>query len=247
MTYDLTNKVAIITGGSRGIGAAIAKRLAAEGATIAITYNDSADAAEDVVGTIRANGGKARAFQADAGDPAASASAVSRTVQSFGSLDIYVANAGIFAFGSIDELSYEDYRRQFAVNVDGVYAGSQAAAHKMNEGGRIIVISSVMSYSMPMPGGAAYGASKAAVGGLVRGWARDLGGRNILVNAIQAGPIDTDMNPADGPFSAAVTPMTAVGRYGEANEVAALAAFLASNESSYITGSTLNVDGGMAI
>jgi 3-oxoacyl-[acyl-carrier protein] reductase len=247
MTDRLGGKTAIVTGASRGIGAAIAERLAADGAAVAITYTSRPDAAQDVVGRIEAAGGKAFAVQADASDPDTGAAALGEAAGRLGGLDILVHNAGIAKFGSIVETGFDEYRRQFGVNVDGVYAGTHALIPHLRDGGRIIVIGSINAHTMPMPGGAIYGATKAAVAGLVRGWARDLGPRGILVNAVQPGPVDTDLNPASGDFADYLTKLTALGRYGRVEEVAALTAFLASDEASYITGTTIDIDGGMTI
>ena len=247
MVYDLKDKNALVTGGSRGIGAAIAKRLAKDGAKVVLTYSGSEDAAKAVAASINDAGGQAIAVKSDAGDPEQAAQAVRTAVDTYGTLDIYVHNAGISKCAPISEASFDDFRRIFRVNVDGVYAGTKEAVDKIRDGGRIIIISSINAHSMPVPGGAMYGGSKAAVNGLVRGWARDLGRRHILVNAIQPGPIDTDMNPANGPYAEMMRKATAVGRYGKAEEVAALTAFLASDEASYITGTTIDIDGGMTV
>ncbi|WP_066483040.1 MULTISPECIES: SDR family NAD(P)-dependent oxidoreductase [unclassified Sphingomonas] len=244
---DLSGKRAIVTGGSRGIGAAIAKRLAADGADVVITYAGNHDAAQQVVAAIAGAGRRTEAIQADAADVAAVEAAVVRAVDKLGGLDILVHNAGVFGLGTIDSDTIENYRRQFGVNVDGVFAGTRAAIGHMADGGRILVIGSVNAHTVPVPGAAVYSATKAAVAGMVRGWARDLGPRNILVNAIQPGPIDTDMNPADGDFAAMLAQHVALGRYGRAEEVAALAAFLASDEASYITGTTIDIDGGFSV
>ena len=247
MTSSLSGKVALVTGGSRGIGAAIAKRLAADGATVAITYAANKDAADSVVSDITAAGVQGTALQADAAKPDQASSAVREVAERYGGLDILVHNAGIANFTPLPEADFDDFRQQFAVNVDGVFAGTRAAADHIRDGGRIIVIGSVNAHTMPMAGGAVYGATKAAVAGLVRGWARDLGPRNILVNVIQPGPVDTDLNPAEGDFAQVLRPMTALGRYGTAEEIANLAAFLASDQSSYITGAAIDIDGGMTI
>jgi len=246
MSYDLNGKVAIVTGGSRGIGAAIAKRLAADGASVILTYNSSPDAANDVVAAISEAGGSAEAVQADASDPESVSNYLDRAAQK-GGVDILVHNAGIARLAPIAEANLDFFREVYKTNVDGVYAGTYAAVPHLNDGASIIVISSVNAHTFPMAGFAIYGSSKAAVSGLVKGWARDLGPRKIRVNAIQPGPIDTDMNPADGDFSEGMRRMTALGRYGKADEVAALAAFLASDESSYITGTGIDIDGGMAV
>ncbi|MEM9599721.1 MAG: SDR family oxidoreductase [Pseudomonadota bacterium] len=246
MTYDLTNKTAIVTGGSRGIGAAIATRLAADGAYVILTYNSSPDAANEIVDAIKDAGGEAEAVQADASDPA-SVSNYLDVAAGKGGIDILVHNAGIARMSPLHEADFDLFRKVYKTNVDGVYAGTHAAVPHLNEGASIIVISSINSHTFPMPGAAVYGSSKAAVSGLVKGWARDLGRKNIRVNAIQPGPIDTDMNPADGDFAPWMRKLTALGRYGKAEEVAALAAFLASNESSYITGAGIDIDGGMTL
>lgn len=246
MSYDLTNKTAVVTGGSRGIGAAIAKRLASDGAYVVLTYNSSPDAANDVVEAIVSAGGSAEAVQADASDPASVSRYLDAAAQK-GGIDILVHNAGIARMATIEDAGLDLFRKVYKTNVDGVYAGTHAAVPHLNEGASVIVISSINSHTFPAPGAAIYGSSKAAVSGLVRGWARDLGRRNIRVNAIQPGPIDTDMNPADGEYSDRMRKMTALGRYGKAEEVASLAAFLASDEASYITGARIDVDGGMTI
>ena len=247
MSYDLQGKTAVVTGGSRGIGRAIVERLASEGAHVVFTYHSSAQAAQDVVNHVAKHGSSAEAVQADAADPS-SADAYVDAAAKRGGIDILVHNAGVADFAPItDGGDFAKFRQTFAVNVDGVFAGTEAALPHLSDGASVIVISSVNAHAMPVAGGAIYGASKAAVSGLVRGWARDLGSRNIRVNAIQPGPVDTDMNPADGDFAQFLAPMTALGRYGRAEEIASLAAFLASDESSYITGAGIDIDGGMTI
>jgi 3-oxoacyl-[acyl-carrier protein] reductase len=175
------------------------------------------------------------------------AAALAGAAERLGGIDILVHNAGIGRFAPIGEADFDEFRQQFSVNVDGVYAGTRAVLPQLRDGGRIIVIGSINAHTMPFPGGAIYGATKAAVAGLVRGWARDLGSRRILVNAIQPGPVDTDLNPGTGEFAESLIKLTALGRYGRVDEVAALTAFLASDESSYITGTTIDIDGGMTI
>lgn len=247
MTKRLAGKKAFITGGSRGIGAAIARRLAAEGADVAITYAGNEAAANQTVAAITAADVTGFAIQADGGDPAAAARAIEAAAERLGGIDIIVHNAGIAEFAPVGEPGGDSFERQFALNVGGVYHGTRAAIPHLRDGGRIIIIGSINAHAMPVEGGAIYGATKAAVAGLARGWARDLGRRGILVNVIQPGPIDTDLNPADGPFGPALTAMTALKRYGRADEVAALAAFLASDDASYITGAQIDIDGGLTI
>lgn len=246
MSRKLEGKVALVTGGSRGIGAGIAKRLAEEGAAVAITYVSAPGKAEEVVQAIQAAGGKAIAIQADSADVEAVQGAVRQAVHAFGRLDILVNNAGVLALAPIDEFSLEEFDRSVAVNVRGVFAASQEAARHLGEGGRIITIGSVNADRMPFPGGSVYAMTKAAVAGLTRGMARDLGPRGITVNNVQPGPVDTDMNPAEGPFSESLKQLQALQRYGHVDEVAGLVAYLASPEAGYITGANLTIDGGFA-
>ncbi|MDO7843294.1 SDR family NAD(P)-dependent oxidoreductase [Sphingomonas immobilis] len=245
MTGRLEGKKAIVTGGSRGIGAAIAKRLAAEGADVAITYAGNEEASKQTVAAIGAAGRTGYAVQADAGDAAEQATAIGAAIDKLGGLDILVHNAGVFAINRVDQ-DDGSFDRLFAVNVAGVQAGTAAAAPRIADGGRIIIIGSVNAHHSIGPGLAPYGASKAAVAGLARGWARDLAARGILVNVVQPGPIDTDMNPADGAMAVGFQKMIPLGRYGKPDEIAALAAFLASDESSFITGTTIDIDGGLS-
>jgi 3-oxoacyl-[acyl-carrier protein] reductase len=241
---NLNGRVAIVTGASRGIGAAIAKRLAAEGASVIVNYSGSEARANEVVQSITSDGGKAKALPANMRDPAAIKRLFNETLETFGRLDILVNNVGTFALKSLEESTEEDFDETFDLNVRAVFLAAREAARRMNEGGRIINIGSVNGDRMPYAGGGLYGASKAAVAGFTRGWARDLGPRGITVNCVQPGPIDTDMNPADGESSSFQKQMTALGRYGKAEEVAALVAFLASPEAADITGACLNIDGG---
>lgn len=240
----LKNKIALVTGGSRGIGAAIAQRLAAEGANVAITYVSNKAAADAVVEKIRAKDGKAIAIAADSAKPEAQQAAVEETVRAFGGLDILVNNAGVAPMGTIDEFSLETFDQLMNVNVRGVFTATKAAVKHLREGGRIIQIGSVSADRAPFVGTSAYSMSKAAVAGLTRGLAKDLGPKGITVNVVQPGPIDTDMNPAGGEISKLVMSALALGRYGKGEDIANMVAFLASPEAAYITGATFNVDGG---
>ncbi len=240
----LQGKAALVTGGSRGIGAAVAKRLAAEGADVAITYVRGQSPAQAVVADIKAEGRKGLAIQADAADGQAVQAAVDRAAAEFGRLDILVNNAGVFIMAPVDGDPLAAYDATFAVNVRGLYAASLAAAKHMGEGGRIIQIGSVNADRVPMPGGAVYAASKAAVQALTRGLARDLGPRGITVNDVQPGPVDTDMNPESGPFADLLKSTMAIQRYARAEEIAALVAYLASPEAAMVTGAAISIDGG---
>jgi 3-oxoacyl-[acyl-carrier protein] reductase len=247
MSKELTGKVALVTGGSRGIGAAIARALADDGADVAISYSASADKAKAVVNDLLEKGARAHAFKADQADAKAVEALVKSVVERFGRLDILVNNAGVFVTGQVHDRANNlaELDRLFAVNVGGVAAAVRAAAPLMGEGGRIISIGSVVGDATPWPGASGYSASKGAVTAYTRGWARDLGPKDITVNNVQPGPIDTDMNPAaNGEFANLQNTKTALGRYGKPEEVAAAVAFLASPSAAYITGATLNVDGG---
>src|SRR5437588_8521310 len=241
----LAGKVALVTGGSRGIGAAIAKRLAADGATVAITYVKDAGAASAVVKTIELDGGKALAIQADAADVEAVKSAVEKTVATFGQLDVLVNNAGTAIPKTFEETTREEMDRMIDINVRGTLAATQAALRHMKSGGRIISISSAVGERVQTPGLVAYSATKGAVKMFTQGLSREVGSRGITVNNVQPGPIDTDLNPAAGDWAVPQKAATALDRYGSVDEVAALVAFVAGPESSYITGANLTVDGGM--
>jgi 3-oxoacyl-[acyl-carrier protein] reductase len=246
MARSLAGKVALVTGGSRGIGAAIARRLAGEGAAVAITYASARQKADEVVRDIEAADGRAMAIRADSADPAAVRNAVARTAQAFGRLDVLVNNAGIAAIAPLDEFSLEDFDRLVAVNVRGVFVASQEAARHMGEGGRIITIGSVNADRMPFAGGSVYAMTKAAVAGLTRGLARDLGARGITANNVQPGPVDTDMNPAAGEFAEKLKGFMALARYARGDEIAAMVAYLASPEAGFVTGASLTIDGGFS-
>lgn len=240
----LEGKVAFVTGGSRGIGAAIVRRLARDGAAVAFTYTHNAAAAAEVARGIEAAGGHALALQVDSADAQALVSAVDHVAGTFGRLDILVNNAGVYLGGTVDQFSLEDLDRTLAVNVRAVFVAIQAAVRHMGEGGRIVTIGSCNADRLPWPGAAAYAMSKSALTGLVRGLARDLGPRHITVNNVQPGPVDTDMNPADGPRAAAMHAQMALPRHGRAEEIASMVAYLSSPEAAFVTGTSLNVDGG---
>ena len=246
MTNKLTGKVALVTGGSRGIGAAIAKRLAQDGAAVAITYVSAQQKADEVVRAIEAAGGRALAIRADSADVEAVKNAVAETVQTLGRLDVLVNNAGIAVVMPLDQFSLDDFDRMVAVNIRAVFVAAQEASRHMHEGGRIITIGSVNADRMPFAGGSVYAMTKAAVAGLTRGLARDLGPRGITVNTVQPGPVDTDMNPADGPFAESLKGWMALPRYGQGDEIAAMVAYLAGPEAGFVTGASLTIDGGFA-
>ena len=245
MSKQLEGKIALITGGSRGIGAAIAKRLAADGANVAITYTKGADAAASVVKEIERGGRKAIAIQADATDAGAVEAAVERTVATFGRLDVLVNNAGTAIPKRFEETTLEELDRLIDINVRGVFVATQAALKHMKSGGRIISIGSAVGERVQTPGLVAYSATKGAVKMFTQGLSREVASRGITVNNVQPGPIDTDLNPAAGDWAVPQKAATALGRYGHVDEVAALVAFVAGPESSYITGANLTVDGGM--
>jgi len=242
----LLGKAALITGGSRGIGAAIAKRLAAEGAAVAITFSSGQQKADEVVQAIKQAGGRAVAIKADNNDAAAVKRAVTETVQAFGRIDVLVNNAGIAKIGPVEQLSLEDFDLSMGVNVRAVFVAAQEAARHMTEGGRIITIGSTNAERMPFAGGSVYAMTKAAIVGLTKGLARDLGPRGITVNNVQPGPVETDMNPANGPFAETLKGFMAIKRYGQGDEIAGMVAYLASPEAAYVTGASLTIDGGFA-
>src|SRR2546425_470178 len=245
MSKKLEGKIALVTGGSRGIGAAIAKRLAADGARVAITYTKGAAAAASVVKEIERAGGKAIAIKADAADPDAGKAAVEKTVATFGRLDVLVNNAGTAIPKTFEETTLEDMDRVIDINVRGVFLATQAALKHMKDGSRIIMIGSAVGERVVLPGLVPYSATKGAVKIFTQGLSREVGGRGITVNNVQPGPIDTDLNPAEGAWADLHKAATALDRYGHVEEVAALVSFVAGPESSYITGSNLTVDGGM--
>ncbi|AYF86012.1 3-oxoacyl-ACP reductase family protein [Pseudomonas sp. JS3066] len=242
----LEGKVAFIQGGSRGIGAAIARRLANDGAAVALTYAASASSALEVVQAIEAAGGRAIAIKADSRDEKAIRAAIRHTVETFGRLDILVNNAGVLAVAPIEEFSIDDLDRTLDVNVRSVVIASQEAARVMGDGGRIITIGSTNAERMPFAGGSVYALSKAAVAGFTKGLARDLGPRGITVNNVQPGPVDTEMNPDNGEFATSLKQLMALPRYGQAEEIASFVAYLAGPEAGYITGANLMIDGGFS-
>jgi 3-oxoacyl-[acyl-carrier protein] reductase len=244
MPGSLEGKIALITGGSRGIGAAIAKRLAADGASVAITYAKDANAASAVVKAIELNGGKAIAIQAEAVDSEAIKRAVEKAVATFGRLDVLVNNAGTAIPKKFEETTLEEIDRMIDINIRGTLRATQAALKHMNDGGRIIMIGSCVGERTMTPGLVAYSATKGAVKMFTQGLSREVGSRGITVNNIQPGPIDTDLNPAAGDWAVPQKAATALNRYGRVDEVAALVAFVAGPEAAYITGANLTVDGG---
>jgi 3-oxoacyl-[acyl-carrier protein] reductase len=241
---NLTSKIALVTGGSRGIGAGIAKRLAADGASVAITYAKGADAAAAVVTEIERAGGKAIAIQADAADARAVAAAVEKTVATYGGLDVLVNNAGTAIPKPFEETTLEELDRMIDLNFRGTLITTQAALKHMRDGGRIITIGSCVGERMMTPGLVAYAATKGAIKMFAQGLSREVGGRGITVNNIQPGPIDTELNPATGDWATPQIALTALNRYGRVEDIAAMVVFVAGPEASYVTGANLTVDGG---
>ncbi len=240
----LTGKTAFVTGGSRGIGAAIAKRLAADGATVVITYTRGAEAASEVVGAIERAGGKAMALQADAADPEAVTAAIEKTVSAYDRLDVLVNNAGTAIPKPFEEATLEELDRVIDINLRGTLIATQVALRHMRDGGRIIMIGSCVGERMMTPGLAAYAATKGAIKMFTQGLSREVGARGITVNNVQPGPIDTDLNPAAGDWATPQIANTALKRYGHVEDIAAMVAFVASPQAGYITGASLTVDGG---
>lgn len=247
MNHTLKNKRALVTGGSRGIGAAIVRRLASEGADVALTYTSSPDQANETVQAAQALGIRAFAIQADSADASAVVAAVERTVSELGGIDILVNNAGVLVIAPIDDFTLADFDRTLAINVRAVFVATQAAVKHMKEGGRIINIGSTNAERMPFIGGGVYAMSKSALQGLVQGLARDLGPRGITINNVQPGPIATEMNPSDSEFAQMLKKQfMALPRYGTVEEVAGMVVYLAGSESGYITGASLMIDGGFS-
>jgi 3-oxoacyl-[acyl-carrier protein] reductase len=248
INQPLAGKVALVTGGSRGIGAAIVRRLASDGADVVFSYAASVARAEELVREIESSGRRALAVKADQAVPAEVAALVRMAHDAFERLDILVNSAGVFVTGMVDDAQADiaAFDRQIDINVKGVTAAVRAAVPLMTDGGRIVSIGTTGAVHIPFAGAADYVATKAAVAAYTRGWSRDLGPRNITVNIIQPGAINTDMNPQDGPFAESLNKLAALGRYGQPEDIAAAVAFLAGPDASYITGATLNVDGGQA-
>ncbi|AOY94923.1 oxidoreductase [Cupriavidus sp. USMAA2-4] len=244
MSTPFQAKIAFVTGGARGIGAAIVRRLARDGATVAFTYRESGAAARALAAEIEAQGGRALAIQADAGDAAALAQAIDDTAARFGRIDILVNNAGVLRLGALDSFTLEDFDRTLEVNVRAVFVAAKAVLPHMGQGGRIINIGSCNADRMPFAGGGAYAMSKSALKGLVQGLARDLGPRGITINNVQPGPTDTDMNPQTGDFAESLHGLMALPRHAHADEIAGMVAYVASAEAGFVTGASLTIDGG---
>ena len=247
MTAVLAGRRAVVTGGSRGIGAEIVRRLAADGAAVAFTYGSSAAEADKLAAEIAADGGTSVAIQADSGDPEQVARAIDETVAQLGGLDILVNNAGVAYIGDVESLTMEQFDRLVAINVKGVFAAVQRALPHLGTTGRIINIGSINADRVPGPGLSIYAMSKAAVAGLTRGLARELGPRGITVNNIQPGPVATDMNPEVGEFADSLREVMALGRYGQPRDIASVVSYLAGPEAAYVTGANWNVDGGFTV
>ncbi|MEU9604825.1 SDR family oxidoreductase [Streptomyces sp. NPDC048057] len=240
----MDGSAALVTGGSRGIGAAVAVRLAEQGADVAFTYQREAERAAEVVERIKGIGRRAVAVRADAADPEAVRDAVEQTVAAFGRIDVLVNNAAAFVVGPLEELSLADVDRSLAVNVRGPLLAAQAAARRMADGGRIVNIGSNVTAYVPFPGFSLYSMTKSAMVGLTKALARELGGRGITVNLVDPGPTNTELNPADGPMAETIRGYTALGRFAEPVDVASVVAHLAGPDAGYVTGARIAVDGG---
>lgn len=246
-TNEFGGRTALVTGGSRGIGAAVARRLAQGGADVAITYEKDKDSAEAVAAEVRALGRRALALRADSGDAAETEAAVDRVAEQWGRLDVLVCSAGVYVTGAVTDLGAAEFDRAVAVNVRGPYLAARAAARHMRPGSRIISLGSNVAERTPFPGLTLYALTKSALAGMTKGLARDLGPLGITVNLLHPGPTDTDANPADGPFADTVRGLTALGRYAEPAEIAAVVAHLASDAASYVTGAIVHADGGFTV
>ncbi|MFC5003877.1 SDR family NAD(P)-dependent oxidoreductase [Dactylosporangium cerinum] len=241
---SLEGKVALVTGGGRGIGAAVVRRLAAQGADVALTFQHDRQRATELAAEVTATGRRALVIQADSADPAAVAGAVDRAAAELGRLDILVNNAGAFLLGPLQDLSLAEFEQTVAVNVRAPFVATQAAVRHMSAGGRIINIGSNAAERAVFPGFSLYSMSKTALIGLTKSLGRELGPRAITVNLVHPGATDTELNPADGPNAATINGFTALGHYADPSDVAAAVAFLAGPDGRYITGATVNVDGG---
>lgn len=244
MSTPLSGKVAFVTGGARGIGAAIVRRLAREGASVAFTYQSSAAGASELVTSVEAAGGRAVAIKADVADAASLTSAVDDAALQLGKIDILVNNAGVLLLGTLDTFSLDEFDKTLAVNLRAVFVAAKAVLPHMGQGGRIINIGSCNAERIPFPGGSAYAMSKSALQGLVQGLARDLGPKGITVNNVQPGPTDTDMNPQSGDFADALHGLMALQRHAHPDEIAAMVAYVAGPEAGFVTGASLTIDGG---
>lgn len=247
MTAPLTARRALVTGGSRGIGAEIVRRLAADGAAVAFTYGASAADAEKLAAEVAADGGTAVAIPADSSDPDQVANAVDETVAKLGGLDILVNNAGVAYIGDAQSFPLEQFERLVAINVRGMFVATQRALAHLGEGGRIINIGSINADRVPGPGLSVYAMTKGAVAGFTRGLARELGPRGITVNNVQPGPIATDMNPEVGEFADSLREVMALGHYGRPRDIASVVSYLAAPEAAYVTGAHWDVDGGFTV
>lgn len=245
-SQKLQGKVAFVTGGARGIGAAVVRRLAADGAAVAFSYQNSATTAQALAREIESAGGRAIALRADSADAAAVNAAIDTVAKELGGLDILVNNAGVLRLGDIGAFSLEDFDLTVAVNVRAVFVATKAAVAHMQAGGRVINIGSTNADRVPFAGAGVYAMSKSALKGLVQGLARDLGPRGITINNVQPGPVDTDMNPDHTEFASTLYGMMALPRYARTEEIAGMVSYLASEEAAYVTGANLNIDGGFA-
>ena len=244
---NLQGRRALVTGASRGIGAEIVRRLAADGASVAFTYGRSSAEAEKLVAEVTADGGKVVSIQADSADAEQVAKSVDDAVAQLGGLDVLVNNVGVAVLRDVESLRLDEFDRQLAINVRAVFVAVQRAVPHLGSDGRIINIGSINADRVPAPGLAAYAMTKAAVAGLTRGLARELGPRGITVNNVQPGPIATDMNPDEGEFAASAKELMAIGRYGHPSDVAGVVGYLAGRDTGYITGANWNVDGGFTV
>ncbi|MDQ7976684.1 SDR family oxidoreductase [Paraburkholderia sp. SARCC-3016] len=245
MESRLSGKVAFVTGGARGIGAAVVRRLAREGAAVAFTYYSSADSALALADSVKKDGGNVLAIKADVANDEALTRAIDDAAKEMGKVDILVNNAGVLYLGTVDSFSLQDFDKTLAVNVRAVFVGVKAVLPHMGQGGRIITIGSCNSERMPFPGGSAYAMSKSALRGLTQGMARDLAPRGITVNNVHPGPVDTDMNPQNTEFGAKLHELMAVQRHSTADEIAGMVAYVASDEAAFVTGANLGIDGGI--